>query len=183
MSQHAIEDNKIVSLQNEAIEESQRRPWVRFFARYIDVSLFSFLLRFFFPIFEIPILKNEIVFTMIILFFWTWVESLFLSTIGTTFGKWLLKVHLSPKGNIKKITFSSALKRSFRVWFKGLAIGFPIVSLFTSIAAYSDLTKRGITSWDKDGGFKVTHEKIGYIKISIILLIYLAIVLLSHLYF
>ena len=43
----------------------------------------------------------------------------------------------------------------------GLGLGLPIVSIITQIVAYRNLTTYRETSWDKSGGFVVSHQQIG----------------------
>lgn len=158
------------------------RPWVRFFARNIDIYIFALFLVVILSIFSpssIP--KSNISFGMVALFLWILVESVFLSTLGTTFGKWLLKVKVRDNEG-RKLTFPVALKRSFLVWLKGLGIGFPIISLLTLISSHSDLTKRGGTSWDKDCHSIVTHQKIGIVRTavsSLFLVLYVFLIFLA----
>jgi hypothetical protein len=94
---------------------------------------------------------------------WTFVESLLLSTIGTTPGKWLLNIRLiPPRDNLPD--FPAALGRSLKVYWRGYGIGFPFVSAITSASAYFDLKKQGTTSWDREEGFRVVHKPIGPIR-------------------
>ena len=78
---------------------------------------------------------------------------------GTTPGKALLKIRLRNSDG-SKLSYTDALSRSFDVFFKGVGIGIPIVQLITLIFAYNRLTKKGITSWDEGGNFKVSHQAI-----------------------
>ncbi|HEY9511376.1 MAG TPA: hypothetical protein VIQ48_02260, partial [Rhodanobacter sp.] len=57
----------------------------------------------------------------------------------------------------------------FKVWWRGLGIGFPVASLITLIVAHGKLTENGITSWDKDDGFIVVHEHIGWARVTLAL--------------
>lgn len=111
------------------------------------------------------------------IFAWVFVESLFLSTIGTTSGKWLFKTQLVPPLG-PKLSYFSALSRSFKVWWRGLGIGFPIASFITLIVAHGNITKHGVTSWDKDGGFTVVHHRIGPLRVIAAILFFLAFLLL-----
>ena len=45
-----------------------------------------------------------------------------------------------------------------------MGTGFPIIYLITLSVAYSKLTKNGITTWDKNGGFKISHLRIGALR-------------------
>lgn len=138
------------------------RPWVRYWARVFDTYLFCIfggvILAFIAPQFLEK--QNDLALGMMFLFAWVFVEALLLSSFQTTPGKWLFKVKISLTSG-EPINFSQALERSFKVWWRGLGTGFPIASMITTIIAYVRLTRNGITSWDKDDGFSVTHENIG----------------------
>ena len=146
------------------------RPWIRYWARYIDIVAFSLVFGIFLGIFIPSVLESSNIFlTILILFVWIFAESSLLSSWGTTPGKWLLRINLAgPNG---KPEFSAALNRSFAVWLKGLGLGIPIISLFTLISSYNHLTKEGVTPWDKDGHFTVTHGKIGVIRIIVAIIV------------
>ena len=138
----------------------QVRPWVRYWARMFDFFLFAFLggatLGVVYPpIIEIP----EILFSILLLFAYAFVEPAMLAGWGTTPGKALLKIRLRNSDG-SKLSYTDALSRSFDVFFKGVGIGIPIVQLITLIFAYNRLTKKGITSWDEGGNFKVSHQAI-----------------------
>ena len=145
-------------------------PWIRYWARYLDIIAFSLVFGVFLAIFLPSVTESSNIFlTMLVLFVWIFAESTLLSSWGTTPGKWLLKINL--EGPTGKPDFSTALNRSFAVWLKGLGLGIPIVSLFTLISSYNHLTKNGITPWDKDGNFKVSHGKIGVVRTVIAVII------------
>lgn len=156
-------------------EVLQVRPWVRFWARLFDTWLFSLLLVFVLMTINPSLLNmNKIVFGMITLFILIFVESFLLSTWGwgTTPGKWLLEITLrDSKG--RELTFLDALSRSFSVWWRGLGLGLPFVPLITTIVAYDHLIKKGITSWDREGGFVVSHKKIGPFRVTATILFFL----------
>jgi hypothetical protein len=106
------------------------------------------------------------------------IESLLLSTIGTTPGKWLFKIRLIPPSG-ERPKYSTALSRSLKVWWRGLGMGFPFVSLITMTIAYEKLKKNGITTWDKDGGFIVVHERIGPLRVIVAAAFFISILLLE----
>ena len=103
---------------------------------------------------------SQVIWQMILLFEWVFVESSLLSFFGTTPGKSLFRTRL-VFGRSQSIPYSLALTRSFKVWWRGLAAGLPFVNLLTLINADNSLTENSITSWDREGGFAVTHERIG----------------------
>jgi len=130
---------------------SNTKPWSRFLARLIDMIVFSamigFFLRMLFPAYFPTSPDFDCLFALPIIFLWVFVEPVFLSICGSTFGKWLMKVKLRDmQGN--KLTFHIALKRSFLVWFNGLAMGLPIMCLFTYFAGYPCAEK----TWDNNLG-------------------------------
>lgn len=169
--------NRIVAPQIFLI--SRTNAWKRFFARCIDVWIFAIIFAVivsaFYP--SSTLLKSDLLFGMVILFIWIFIESFFLQMFGSTFGKWLLRINIR-KANGTKLSYLDALQRSFSVWAYGLGIGFPVVALFTEISAYSDLTRRGATSWDKERNLQVTYQSIGVMRIAIVALLLMGFVAL-----
>ena len=149
------------------------RPWVRYFARFTDYVLFGFVFARIAPVL-IPSLLNvpDIVFNMTSIFIWVFIEAIMLSAWGTTPGKWLLGTTVK-KTNNKNLSYLNALTRGLSVWFRGLSAGIPLLSLITILTAYSKLKKEGATTWDRDGGYVVSHKKIGFIKIIIVVLVFI----------
>ncbi len=157
--------------------ESETKPWTRLLARVLDVCIFSFIVGIMWEIISPTSFstysESEIVFGIIILFLWVFIEPIFLHFCGATFGKWLLKIKLrDSEGN--KLTFFTALKRSFLVWFKCLAIGLPFIWLITYIISYRALTRNGISSWDKSCHSIVTRQKIGFFRLYLAVLLFFA---------
>jgi uncharacterized RDD family membrane protein YckC len=167
------------------------RPWIRFWARLFDIWVFSFFF-FFFAAGLVAILapesnfmatafhednkfreENELWFGMACLFAWVFVEAILLSTLGTTPGKWLFRIKLLPPTGLVP-TYPAAVSRSIAVWWRGLGTGFPVVSLCTLIFAKSRLRENGITSWDKDEGFTVVHQRIGTTR-SVVAIVFFAV--------
>lgn len=161
----------------------QIRPWVRYWARMVDLSLYSIvagiLLEEFFPT-AVKGRTNEFGVTLLLLFTWIFVESNLLAVTGTTPGKALFRIHLRLQGS-ESIPFLNAFYRSLRVWWRGWGAGFPLISLFTLFHAESALSSDGITSWDRDGGFIVRHEKIGVVRTAVAV-VFLGLVYIFALY-
>ncbi|WP_412754882.1 RDD family protein [Legionella donaldsonii] len=145
----------------EETEHSAVRPWTRFMARMIDNTLFTILfgwiLVFLVPAFMEGI--NDTIFGFLSLVAWIFAETLLLITLGSTFGKWLLRIQIIPNDG-QRPTLPHAFKRSVKVWFFGLAMGIPFINLFTLISAHSNLSKNRITSWDKAEKFTINHGEI-----------------------
>ncbi|MES2237742.1 MAG: RDD family protein [Pseudomonadota bacterium] len=141
---------------------AQVRPWVRYWARMFDVYSFSLIGGVFLGIAAPQFLarQNEYALGMMLVFAWVFVEALLLSSFQTTPGKWLFKTNIALTSG-SPIGFSQALTRSLKVWWRGFGTGFPIAAMITMIIAHGRLTRNGITSWDKDDSFLISHEKIG----------------------
>ncbi len=162
------EDNK--NLKN--MERGMVRPWVRCLARYFDILLFSFVIETFLIINPgvIDGINNRLL-IMLVLFFWMIIESLLLSTLGTTPGKFLFKISVRDK-NYNKLRLPIAFARSAGVFVAGLGIGFPPATLIMLIISRHDLKKNKITKWDSKGKFEVLHGKIGGIRTLIAITIF-----------
>lgn len=158
---------------------AQVRPWVRYWARMLDIYSFTLLAGFVLGLIFPALNMLEIAFGMSLysIFIWIFVESSLLSTWGTTPGKWLFKTSLRTNAG-EKLSFSNALSRSFSVWWRGLGIGFPIASLITLLVAHRKLTIEGVTTWDRKGGFVVSHKKIGAIRVVIVTIFFISFILL-----
>ena len=157
---------------------SQVRPWVRYWARYFDYLVFSLIVGFILGVIAPSVLDiPEIILGMLIIFIWVFVEASLLSSWGTTPGKWLLRTTLRDSAG-NKLTFYRTLNRSFSVWWRGMGIGFPIVTLITLIVAHGKLTKEGVTTWDREGGFVVSHKKIGALRVIVTILFFIGFILL-----
>lgn len=153
------------------------RPWVRYFARTVDVYGFTviggFAFAMLFPEFIDGL--SEFMLGLLMVFSWMFAEALLLSIAGTTPGKWLFGIKLTYDEG-PELTFSAALERSWKVWWRGMGAGLPLVNLITMVVAYFNLKSDGITTWDRDEGFTVTHEPL---KISRIVWFVIALIVLT----
>ncbi len=140
----------------------QVRPWIRYWARTLDFVLFSVLLGSIlgvvYPDFlEIP----DAYFGMIALVAYVFFEPVMLATFGTTPLKALFRVRIRNHDG-SRLSYPTALVRTLKVWLRGLGLGIPLISLFTHISSYNRLTNKGITSWDAEGGFVVSHKDVAW---------------------
>jgi uncharacterized RDD family membrane protein YckC len=159
---------------------AQVRPWVRYWARMFDLYLAAIVGGIAVGIFNPDAFNDkgsERLFGLVIVFAWVFIESLLLSTTGITPGKWLFKIRLIPPSGDRP-SYSTALSRSFKVWWRGLGIGFPLASLITRIVAHGKLTKNRTTTWDKDEGFSVAHERIGPLRVIVTVAFFIGFLLL-----
>jgi len=136
------------------------RPWMRFWARFIDYAILNYTVLIMFP----PKTSEEAMGMILILVaIYTLIEAFFLSTWGRTPGKWLCKISVFSAEN-QKLTYAKAFRRSLLVWIKGMGFGIPIVSTITILIAYINLNKNGITSWDKQIEVSYHYGKIGFLR-------------------
>ena len=150
---------------------------VRYWARTIDFFIFIILFLILENIFfedisfyqEFSRQVPGFVLNMFLSFLYIFMEALFLSTWGTTFGKALLKVRVRNRDGTK-LSYSYAFKRTFHLWILGEGMSIPIVSLIAKYRGYGNLIENFETSWDRDGEHIVTHQIIGTLRVFIILI-------------
>lgn len=151
---------------SEIIDRGNIRPWVRYWARTIDmyllITLIFTLQKIFFPTKELNL--NIVLVGMYLL--WMLIEAQLLATWGTTPGKWLLKTKVRD-ANYEKLTMKTALFRGFFVWVFGM--GLTIFTHIAEIIAYFNLQNSGITLWDKYFKCNVIHEEFGTERIPLII--------------
>ena len=141
---------------------SQVRPWVRYWARTFDFLLYCLFLGVtavvIWPEFaEI----NDTLLGIVLLLGYNFVEPAMLAVVGTTPFKALLRVRVRNNDGTKP-SYTRGLRRMFSVWIRGQGLGIPLIALFTGITSYSRLTRDGITLWDQEGGFTVTHQTVDW---------------------
>jgi hypothetical protein len=142
-------------------------PWRRFFARMLDVWMFSLIFFFVLGLIVPELFQTSgtnrsgenYAYSVLAFGAYAIFEAICLNTFGVTFGKFLYRIHIEIK-ELNQIPFSIALKRSLAVWFRGLAIGIPILNLITLSVAYRTLLKDGQTSWDHDFRCLISHHHI-----------------------
>jgi hypothetical protein len=161
-------------------EISHVNPWIRLIARFFDYALFFLLLLASRKLFsgKIPFIRYEH-FVPFEFFLWIPIEALFLSTWGTTPGKFFLRTKLRM-GKKVRMEYMAALKRSFSVWMRGLGMGIPVLNFFCLMVAYNKLKVFKITSWDRDDHTVVTHLPIG--KWRVYVAVFVAVVSILYYY-
>jgi len=167
-----IIENQVDYARETDSDTAKPRPWVRFWARMVDYSLFSLFLGLIIGSFDFVSHTLEPFYGMVSIFLWVFVETVLVATWGTTPGKWLLKTFVRDQDN-HRLTFFDALNRSFSVWWIGVGAGLPIVSLITMIVASVKLSNTGTTSWDHRNKYRVFHDKVGILRTLIVIFYFL----------
>lgn len=149
---------------------SQTRPWTRYWARTVDFLLFSlvagFAAAFVYPDF---LEMSDSLVGIILIALYNFYEPVVFAVFGNTPMKAILKIRVRDESG-NKLTFQAALVRTLKIWFRGLGLGIPLVTLITHITSYSRLKNQGITSWDQEGGFVVSHQDVAWWRWLLIIL-------------
>jgi uncharacterized RDD family membrane protein YckC len=135
-------------------------PWSRFLARCIDLSLW------YIPIFYLPVslisLDAEMRLFTRTLFLWVgfvvlkmmlstlaclMIDALVMAAIGTTPGKWLLRLTLRQEDG-RRVPLSWLIARNLRLWVYGLGLGFPIFNLWRLWRSYKQAVAGVSNPWD-----------------------------------
>lgn len=162
----AILDNQIIDFKCECEEV---HPWLRFWARKIDYSVFSYIIFLIIPLLPKEVarklfpIRGVIGLTPII---WIFIESLLISKTGTTLGKWLFSIKIK-KNTDKLLSYKDSFYRSSLVWVVGLGLGVRFVQVVTQIIAYIKLVDEGKSVWDKKVDSKIVYGQIKKWKIAI----------------
>jgi uncharacterized RDD family membrane protein YckC len=98
----------------------------------------------------------DIMLTVFVAFF---INSLLMTFIGTTPGKAIFGIKVLTKAG-QRLTMSQCFLREADVWLRGLAIGFPLLSLFTMILSFRRLREKSVTYWDH-GRYMVMYRRPG----------------------
>ena len=160
-----------------------QHPWRRLFARIVDISILGtlplFVVTFSVIIFNAvefaKVLKYPIVTWFIVPVLWIPIEAIFLSTIGNTPAKWLFGISVRTTSG-RKLSFSQAFERSFRVFLQGMGLGIPIVTLFPQFFAYRRLTKTGTTLWDTATECAVIYKNWGATRVIGVVAVFLVLI-------
>lgn len=149
------------------------RPWRRFFARLVDVSvvgdgLYKTLIhglpvllpdtnadleRYVLPWWPLPEAILAVLFVLP-------VNAVTTAFFGSTLGKYLfgLRAAAADAPNAR-LTLRTSLRREGLVWWRGKAMGVPVVDLIAGAIAYRRLKRTGTTDWDSGLGLRVYSRR------------------------
>jgi hypothetical protein len=101
---------------------------------------------------------------------WVPIEALLIASLQQTPGKWLFGVYLqfsisdAYARRDLRAQLQRALRRAFRVWWEGIACGFPLLSPILIAVAYEKIAQNGETDWDFAEDCLVTHSPPGILN-------------------
>lgn len=168
--------NRVIDFEAEGI---QVRPWVRFFAKLIDIYIWLFFYGAVFGFLDLYNPETDLMFYISGLALWPFAEALSISSWGFTPGKWILNTRVLSIASNHKISFRDALLRSLWSFAEGLGFGLPIVYFITSLRCYSIYMKNGITPWDRYFGINIIHRDLGFLRTAMTVIVFWGLILLQ----
>lgn len=179
--------SRVGSVQATAVVQSERRTWLRWIARQLDLYWLMIFTSFFYGLLGHLLGQPEIfkyVGIQILLTFWLLVpiETIWIRLAGTTPGKWLFGIKISDASG-HRLSWRRAWSRSARVlahayWF----VIVPFGPLIGHLKAYSDLSTRGATRWDQLAQSNVAHGPLRKASLTLVISIMLALQVLGTTY-
>lgn len=138
-------------------------PWRRFFARWLDVFLYSVLWSAFGTLvlrFNPP---DNLIFTLLGIYLnyvtMLVVEPLLLSTWGYTPGKWIFGLQVKDTYG-GKIYWTTAMARTWQVFAKGMGYGIPFYNLYRYYKSYRACSDCETLPWEEECGYAIKDTKV-----------------------
>ncbi len=158
---------------------SEPRPWNRLAARLFDYAIWGLVLALLLSaLHSAGVLSDTtaywaghpLVAPMLITLTWIVIEALLIASLQQTPGKWLFGVYLQfsisdayARRDVRA-QLGRALRRAFRVWWEGMACGFPFLTPVFIAVAYEKVVQHGETDWDSAEDCLVTHSPPGILN-------------------
>ncbi|HSR04018.1 MAG TPA: MerR family transcriptional regulator [Proteiniclasticum sp.] len=139
-------------------------PWRRFFARMMDISIYSLLFDSALVFIFNMITSNRntlesLMFTAMVTLIMLLVEPLLLMKFGTTPGKAILGLEVrTPEGN--KLSYSEGFRRTFGVIRYGLGFELPIYNIIRNYKSFKILDEKETLPWDDEIAYTMKDEKV-----------------------
>jgi hypothetical protein len=158
---------------------SEPSPWSRLGARLFDYAIWGLVLALLFSELRgLDMIREPWAFWLghplfapiVITGSWVLVETLLIASLQTTPGKWLFGVYVQfsiSDAYARRDTpaqLKRALRRALRVWWEGVACGFPLVAPVMIAVAYEKVAQNQETDWDFAQDCLVTHGAPGVLK-------------------
>jgi len=141
-----------------------KAPWRRYFARSIDMGIYSLIWAAFLAVaFHINMLDRNIleklldaVVTMLMLLL---IEPLLLNRFGTTPGKWLLGLSVVDSDG-RKLSYLDGFVRTANVIMDGYGLQIPVFSLYRLWKSYKAVKADDTLSWEGETVLQLRDEKL-----------------------
>jgi DnaJ-like protein/RDD family protein/tetratricopeptide repeat protein len=158
---------------------SEPRTWNRLAARLFDYAIWGLVLALLLSeLHGAGVVSDQgafwighpLVAPMLITATWVPIEALLIASLQQTPGKWLFGVYLQfsisdayARRDVRA-QLQRALRRAFRVWWEGIACGFPVAAPILIAVAYETVAQNGETDWDFAEDCLVTHSPPGVLN-------------------
>jgi len=158
---------------------SEPRPWNRLGARLFDYAIWGLVLALLLSALHSGgVVDDDTAFwighplfaPILITLTWVPIEALLIAALQQTPGKWLFGVYLQfsisdayARRDVRA-QLQRALRRAFRVWWEGVACGFPLLAPILIAVSYEKLVQGGETDWDFSEDCLVTHSPPGVLN-------------------
>lgn len=150
-----------------AAAQHSAHPWRRFFARVLDIYLFlvplmffsGFILSSYLPGFAewVQTPESLLPFMWLLLPVVMLIEACIYALFGTTVGKTLFGIRVTSDGTAR-LSAAAYGKRLWRVYWFGLATGFPLIHWIALLRQYWHCKKQGQTGYDQNRYTVVLNE-------------------------
>lgn len=158
------------------------RPWIRFWARYIDISVFAFLSGFiiepFYRFSPGPVLGFDFAGIVVMVTAVITCESICLTLFGSTPGKWIANIQIADFSGSHPSILQS-LSRTFQVWAKGMWFGIPILLLIPMYIAKGKIMQNGAADWDFFCGTFLSQRPVSFLRYAVVIAAAVAIMLFN----
>jgi uncharacterized RDD family membrane protein YckC len=151
-------------------------PWLRFFARSVDIHIGAILLAVVVGLLLPSLFQANAFFTgqlgtmlfgWLLLPFVMVLDAIAYALFGNTLGKWTAGIKVKTIAG-EKVSFLTYLKRNFRMYIFGYGTGFPFVSLVTMGSNYSRAEGHDVARWDESAGTRPFVKSISTPRLVVI---------------
>lgn len=138
-------------------------PWRRYFARTIDIQIYSIFIRIiFYFAFEINLKVVGIsvwAVTILSCVLMLLIEPLLLRYLGTTPGKFILGLRLRNKKG-KKLSYFDGFIRTWMILKMGYGFSIPFYNLYRLYVSHKACSNNEVMDWDQDVSYELIDKKI-----------------------
>lgn len=151
-------------------------PWRRFFARMLDMSVYTLIWHAFTNLVLNWNIENGLLTNLMNSFvpvgIMLLVEPLFLAKFGTTLGKLVFGLMVRDLDG-KKITYKQGWNRTFGVFKKGIGYNLPLYDLIIMANCYDECKSQNLLPWEKNTLYTIKDKK--RIRIFVFIVIFILI--------
>lgn len=161
----AIEDmtNKPVPELEADTVPKVRSPWRRFFARELDLFIYSSLWNIFLTVVMNINIANrkgwtDLLDTFIAFLLMLFIEPALLRFFGTTAGKWILGLRITDSEG-RHLSYSEGLSRTWTVFLRGMGLNIPIYNLVRLSQSYQACEEEETLDWEYESILTLQDKK------------------------